>query len=619
MSNQKKFQNTCMMSDLVRRMLLSWLLAVAIEYLILPKEFRALSNLNGLAKMSLISVIGMTCIFTVLLTRISCIVKTEKAERFGIVIIFSLFEIVALRSNASWAFLAVCTLIFVILVVFDIYGWNKSMEPVIEPKSSHKAYFWITLGLSVVFFLFVSAWTVGRVYSFSSPTYDFGIFSQMFYNMKESGLPMSTLERDGLLSHFAVHVSPIYYLMLPFYWLFPTPVTLQVLQAAIITSAVIPLWKIGKHHGLTGAQRMLICAVLLLYPAFSGGTSYDIHENCFLTPLVLWLFYGIDRKNITVTVIAAVLTLMVKEDAAVYVAVIALWLIVKTVLKLKNLDSQNLITGSILLAVSIGWFLVVTGYLSEHGDGVMTGRYSNFMYDGSSSLMTVIKAVMLNPMKAIYECVDIKKLYFIAMTFLPLLGLPLLTRRYERYILLIPYILVNLMSDYPYQHDIFFQYTFGSTAFLLYLTVINLADLKINRQRLFALITATVVTLFCFSTVVIPRAFRYPVKAIRDYGHYQTIRDALDTIPDGASVTATGFYTTYLSQREILYDVLHASPEHLLETEYIVLSVGTNGEYGKYATGDGNNGYENLIELLKANGYFEYKSIDDVLTIWYKK
>ena len=177
------------------------------------------------------------------------------------------------------------------------------------------------------------------------------------------------------------------------------------------------------------------------------------------------------------------LILFVKEDAAVYVAVIALWLIIKTLLRFKELDKKNLLTGIIMLAVSISWFLIVTTYLANHGDGVMTYRYSNFMYDGSSSLFTVIKSIILNPMKAIYECVDAEKLKFIAMTLLPLLGLPLITRRYERYILLVPYILVNLMSDYQYQHDIFFQYTFGSTAFLIYLTVVNLADLKINWKR----------------------------------------------------------------------------------------------------------------------------------------
>lgn len=619
MSNFKIFCNSFNVADFVRHIILSWLLAVVIEYSILPNELRDLAKLAGLAQMSLIRIIGITCILTILLVRISYIAKIERAERLSIVIAFAVLAIVALLSNSTGAFLTVCILVLIILVVFNIYGWDKSEEPIIELKKSHKVYVWITVGLSIAFGVFASAWTIGRVYSFSSPTYDFGIFSQMFYNMKESCLPMTTVERNGLLSHFAVHVSPIYYLMLPFYWLVPTPATLQVLQAAVITSSVIPLWKIGKYHGLTGAQRMLMCLVLLLYPAFSGGTSYDIHENCFLTSLLLWLFYGVDKKSIAITIIASVLTLMVKEDAAVYVAVIALWLIAKTVLRFNKLDSQNLITGLALLVISICWFVVVTGYLSEHGDGVMTYRYSNFMYDGSTSLITVIKSVILNPMKTIYECVDTEKLYFIALTLLPLLGLPLLTRRYERYILLIPYILVNLMSDYQYQYNIFFQYTFGSNAFLVYLTVINLADLKINWKRILILISSAVISVGCFARVVVPKAVNYPVQAVQQYRYYQNIRDTLDMIPDGASVTATTFYTTYLSQREILYDVEYCSQEHLLETDYVVLNISVNNSYKKYATGGLNNGYENLIELLKENGYFEYESLDGILTIWHKE
>ena len=619
MSKQKTLiRGRFTISSFVCHVILSWLLAVVIEYFILPNELRDLAKMDGLAQMSFVRVTGFTCSITVLLTVISCFVKTMKIERWYIVAVFLILALTALRASATWAFLAVCVLVLVFLAVFGIYGWDNTLESPVEPKKTHKAWCWITVGLSAVFFLFVSAWTVGRVYSFSSPTFDFGIFSQMFYNMKESGIPMTTVERDGLLSHFAVHVSPIYYLMLPFYWLVPTPATLQVLQAAVITSAVIPLWKIGKHHGLTGAQRMLVCAVLLLYPAFSGGASYDIHENCFLTPLILWLLYGIDKKSITITAIAAVLTLMVKEDAAVYVAVVALWLIVKTVLRFKKLDVQNLITGIVLLAISLGWFFLVTGYLAKSGDGVMTYRYSNFMYDGSSSLITVIKSVILNPMKAIYECVDAEKLYFIAMTLLPLLGLPLLTRRYERYILLIPYILVNLMSDYQYQHDIFFQYTFGSNAFLVYLTVVNLADLKINWQRVFALVAATIVSAVCFGIVVVPKAMNYPAQAIQYYDYYQNIRDTLDTIPDGASVTATTFYTPYLSQRETLYDVRYCSKNHLLSTEYVVLNPSASSSYKKFATVGKDNGFDNLAQLLEKNGYTLYNSLDGTLVIYRK-
>lgn len=606
-------------SGVVRQIILSWLFAVMLEYLRLPGALRDLARLDGLAQMSLIRVIAVACGGILLLSVISRFVNPAKVERWAMVGVFGILAIAALRASFTWAFLAVCILVLIFLVVFGFCGWDGQPEPAAKPKQAHRIWLWITVGLSIAFFLFVSCWTVGRVYSFSTPTFDFGIFCQMFYNMKESGLPMTTVERDGLLSHFAVHVSPVYYLLLPFYALVPTPVTLQVLQAAVITSAVIPLWKIGKHHGLTGPQRILVCAVLFLYPAYSGGTSYDIHENCFLTPLILWLFYGIDRKNTVITAIAAILTLMVKEDAAVYVAVIAFWLIVKTVLRFKKQDTKNLITGIVLFAVSIAWFLVVTGYLAKSGDGVMTYRYSNFLYDGSSSLFTVIKSVILSPMKAVYECADAEKLQFIALTLLPLLGLPLLTRRYERYILLIPYILVNLMPDYSYQHSIFFQYTFGSAAFLIYLTVVNLADIKMDWKRLTVLSAAAAVSLVCFCKVVVPKAVSYPVRAVRYYDYYQNIRDTLSEIPEGASVTASTFYTTFLSQRERLYDVRYSSPQHLLETQYVVLHVSADGDYKQYAQDGENNGFENLVRLLEENGYVPYKSIEGILVIYRKE
>ena len=606
-------------SGVVRQIILSWLFAVMLEYLRLPDARRDLARMDGLAQMSLIRVIAVTCGGILILSVISRFVNTAKVERWAMVGVFGILAIAAFRASFTWPFLAVCILVAVLLIVFGFLGWNAQPESSAKPGQAHRIWLWITVGLSIAFFLFVSCWTVGRVFSFSTPTFDFGIFCQMFYNMKESGLPMTTVERDGMLSHFAVHVSPIYYLLLPFYWLAPTPATLQVLQAAVITSAVIPLWKIGKHHNLTSLQQTLICAVFLLYPAYSGGTSYDIHENCFLTPLLLWLFYGIDRKNTAITATAAILTLMVKEDAAVYVAVIALWLIVKTVLHFKKSDISNLITGIIMLAISLGWFFLVTGYLENSGDGVMTYRYSNFLYDGSSSLLTVIKSVILNPMKAVYECVDTEKLWFIAMTLLPFLGLPLLTRRYERYLLLIPYILVNLMSDYQYQHDIFFQYTFGSTAFGVYLAVVNLADIRINWQRVTVLAAAFIVSVACFYNVVVPKAIHYPVQAVRYYDFYQNIRDALSEIPDGASVTATTFYTTYLSQREILYDVQYSSPEHMLETQYVVLKISADSDFKKYAANGKDNGFMNLVNLLEENGYETYKSIEDILVIYRKK
>ena len=629
------------MADLCRHLILSWLLAVTVEYLRLPTVIRSLDGLDGLPYMSLSRIIGSICLTYLFLWLLGHFFSTKIVERWCMTAVFAILAATSILSSPSWPFFLFCTLVLVGLVIYSLFGWNFSRKHsscrCLTKKTlrSRPVFGWITAILALAFFVFVTAWTVGRVYSFRSPTYDFGIFSQMFYSLKEIGVPMTTLERDGLLSHFAVHVSPIFYALLPFYALAPTPATLQILQAAVLTTAVIPLWKLSKHHGLSAAHCLLLCALLLFYPAYAGGTSYDIHENCFLTPLILWLFYGLDRRNIILTLLAALFVLMVKEDAAVYVAVISLWMILKTLLHLYSgkqapLDSSNdnshynsrhfaaweLLFGILLVALSLTWFFCVTNYLAQSGEGVMTYRYKNFLYDGSSSLFTVVKAVFLQPMKVLYECVDLEKLSFLGLTLLPLLGLPLLTRRYERYLLLIPYVLVNLMSDYTYQHSIFFQYTFGSTAFLLYLTMVNLADLPKERQRTIPLAAALITSLFCFAFTVIPKAIVPPVDAIRHYQEHQMIRDTLEEIPEDAAVTATTFFTTWLSQRKILYDINYCSREHLLASEYIVLD--TRNSYKKYASATKNDGFQNLISLLEVNGYHLDQSVEHALVIYRK-
>ena len=585
---------------LVRRMITAWLAAAGTESLLSPGPLAELTTVAGLSPLRMVLMGAL--IFAALH------LLPAKFERWAMPAAF-LPLMGSLFSSFTWPYFGACLLILTILIVYALKGWAYAPSRPLTRAAEKPLFFWLTVAAGVAFFVFVSVWTVCRVWSFSVPTYDFTIFAQMFHNMKETGLPMTTLERDGPLSHFAVHVSPIYYLLLPFYCIVPQPATLQVLQAAVLASAFIPLWKLGRHHGLAPWVRFLLCLVLALYPAYSGGTSYDIHENAFLTPLILWLFYGLDRRNIPVTVIAAALTCMVKEDAAVYVAVIALWQIVGGILF--KTRRWNLTAGLCLLAGSVAYFLAVTGYLTRNGDGVMTYRYRNFMYDGSDSLFTVIKAVLLCPMKAVYECMDAEKLEFLCLTMLPLLGMPLITRRYERYILLIPYILVNLMSDYQYQHSIFFQYTYGATACLIYLATVNLADLKLDRRWILCAMAA--VAGLYFSMTVIPKARAYPEYCSTYAETYSQRREVLKAVPDCASAAATTFYTAPLANRETLYDIKYASQDHVLECEYVVVSLSDTTSFQKYGDRDG------FIAMLEENGYILCSQLDGQIAIYQRK
>lgn len=290
----------------------------------------------------------------------------------------------------------------------------------------------------------------------------------------------------------------------------------------------------------------------------------------------MWLFDALEDDRLWSIALFGVLTLLVKEDAAVYVAVVALWVTLEALLRRER---RRLWTGLAMLGGALVYFLAVTTYLSRVGDGVMTYRYGNFLLQSDGSLFGVVQTVLLSPMKLIFECMDAEKIEFLLQTMLPLLFLPLLTRRYARLVLLIPYILVNLMSDYQYQHSIFFQYTYGATACLFYLTVVNLADLRVWSERkrcpwgtAAVRAAALLVSAVFFCAAVVPKASGYFAQRRTRAAYYARVEAQLAEIPEDAAVTATTFYTVPLAQRETLYDLGYCSLEHLRASQIVVLS-----------------------------------------------
>ncbi|MBO5796934.1 MAG: DUF2079 domain-containing protein [Clostridia bacterium] len=440
-----------------------------------------------------------------------------------------------------------------------------------------------------------------RYLTYNTPNFDFGIFCQMFHNMKETGLPTVTCERDQIASHFAVHISPVFYLLLPFYMLFPSPVTLQIGQAVVIASGVFPLWLIAKKLGLSNKVSLMMAAAYAAYPALSTGTLYDIHENCFLAPLLLWLFCAYEYKKPWLTLLAAALVLTVKEDAAVYVAIFALFVL---------LDRRDVKRGAALMGVALLWFGVALWLLETYGFGGMVGRYSDYQY-GDSGLLGVVKTALVNPgfvlKKILYGTATDQtgKLRYLAQLVLPLAGLLFTGRRFTRYILLLPVVL-NLLTNWPYQYDVNFQYSFGVSAFFFYLCLLNAKDRQpVERRRAvtFAAAASMLLYMLLFLPSIESNLKRYEERAET----IQRMDAVLATIPEDASVTCSTFLLPHLAQRAVVYeDFYHAG----VDTEYLVLDrrPGYSGDVSDIVEKYYDAGYTlivnetDLVAILKAPG-----------------
>ena len=188
------------------RLLPAYLAAVTLEYLLLPPSLRDLTGLQGIPRMSPVRILLLGGAFFLLLW----LPTPKKLRRWLLPGIFAVLSAASLAASFTWAFLGACLLILGILTAYALLGWDDSPPPRQYTARENPLCLKLMIAMTCLFFLFVSLWTVCRVLSFSTPTYDFGIFAQMFHQMRATGLPNTTLERDGLLSHFAVHVSPIY-------------------------------------------------------------------------------------------------------------------------------------------------------------------------------------------------------------------------------------------------------------------------------------------------------------------------------------------------------------------------------------------------------------------------
>lgn len=540
-------------SGIVARLITAWLIAAELFLIFTEAPFTSLDFFTG--KSFLIFLVLILSVFLALFA-----VRSEKLLSALMIAAAFSYCLFAAVEYSDFYFLLGCAVVTAGAVHFSKLG-------VLRFSLSSKALWISVIVLMLLFTLGIGAVCCMKYKNHWTPCYDFGIFAQMFEYMKDTGLPFTTCERDGLLSHFAVHFSPIFYLLLPVYMLFPSPLTLMIGQCLIAASGVIPLVLICRSHKLSELSSLAFSACYLLYPAFAGGCGYYLHENNFLAPLILWLIYFLERDRLIPVFLFGLLTLSVKEDAAVYTAIVSLYFI---------FARKNYKCSISLFIFSIVYFITVTSCLSSCGDGVMTGRYNNYIYD-ESGLFAVIKSAIMNPLYAVQQCLTEAKIKYILQMLLPLIFMPFCTKKASRLILFLPFILVNIMTNYVYQYDIYYQYGFGSGAILIYLSVINYADMGRKRGRL--LICAAL----C-SGIVFLGSFGSRLNYYDYYSRTQTERETIDTalslIPEDSSVSCCTFILPNLYYVKELYQL--ETTEH--RTDYYVLDLRIKNE--KYSAED---------------------------------
>lgn len=170
------------------------------------------------------------------------------------------------------------------------------------------------LWLGCLVYAALFTWLGSVRYDAHSNLVDFGIFAQTL--VSAFGCFCNPIEG----SHWAYHFSPILYPAGIAVALIRSPLTLVALQAIAGALVAPPIYAIVRARSDVGKAR-LAALVALLYPPLAGLVFGDFHENGFAPAAVAWTLYAFDAGIMAWAFVGALITLSIKEDQAVFLAI----------------------------------------------------------------------------------------------------------------------------------------------------------------------------------------------------------------------------------------------------------------------------------------------------------
>ena len=365
-----------------------------------------------------------------------------------------------------------CIILFVLTGLLTYYFYIYKGRNIFAVNKGTR---WILGAFVVSYIIIVTIFCVLQHRIFKSYDLDLGYFDQVFYSLSKTLKPTFTLFGYSV-NHFQNnHFSPILYLLLPGYLLYQSPEYLILIQTVFIGLAVIPLYKLCTIYHLEKQMVLCLCISFLLHPGIIGGLFYDFHEYALLPFFIFGLIYSLESRKKWKIVVFLILTLMIKEDAAIYTIAIGLFELIR-----KNGSKKNAL---LIILFSLSYFLFVSNFILD--TTFFHNRYGNFISDESNgSYFDILKIFFTNPLYLFTQCFTSDKLIFIGMVFFPLSLVPLTGLFHiSEVFLFLPMIAINLLPSWKAQYSIYYQYNFGTIPLIIFICIRFLSGINDIRKK----------------------------------------------------------------------------------------------------------------------------------------
>ncbi len=312
----------------------------------------------------------------------------------------------------------------------------------------------------IIYSIVWSAISLFRYYTFHASVFDLGLTSSLLYRAFSGHIIF------GVTSKPIDANKMIYFLIAPFYDLYPNPAFLLVFQSIFIAIGAIPLYKIGQKILKDNKIALILSLSYLLYYPLSGVNWFDFHfmalfPTFFLISIYLWL-YNKNKSSLIFVFLAAITDYLVP--------IILLFYFIFLIIRGKKFSEKS-------FKYAFGVLFIAIGVLA------WVNIYYGLSY--TANITHVSSSVSSSGLNMIFANLPLKFLYILLIGF-PLLFIFLIYP--EASIMLIPYIGMEFLYNYmPYFDPIGYQYPALIAPVIFFATILGLKRLKDLKPQKFDL------------------------------------------------------------------------------------------------------------------------------------
>jgi uncharacterized membrane protein len=420
-------------------------------------------------------------------------------------------------------------------------------------------------GIGVAYSLTYITLSLLRHESYHSLGFDLGLFNQVFWNTTQGRLFESTMSQALPVPHSLLgdHFSPVFLLLMPFYFAYPHPETLVVIQTLALALGAWPVYLLARLKLPVGYAAWWVLAYFLFVP-LAYINLFDFHEVALSVAPLGFALYFLERRRRGWFLVCLLVAFLVKEEMALIgVGFGAYVLLGKRDWKL----GLGVLAGSLLAFVAIIQ-IAIPWFASGRSYPYIALRYAQV--GGSPS--GILKTFVTDPLRIARALLQPKKVYFLAAIFGPVLGLSALAGWAA--LLLLPTLGYLLLSNYEPQYSFTSQYSAPLIPLIVGTAILALARLPESARRpvMAAVIASSIVLSWAFGDM--PFSRKFDPSQFTTQSRYAAFVPQLAQIAPDARVSAENGFPSHLSERRFIYDY---GFEGIQDAEWVVLDYeGTN-------------------------------------------